>query len=454
MKPATVSRAAKSPSKDNPPTKDNPYVKKVGSSSVTVYFGQNVVRGQDYGVFTLSYYLGTQRVRRRFSNWDEAREEADRAADKLSKAQHEVLKLSPKETAEYSEAMDLLRPSGISIRDAVRAYVEASKKLPPNQTLLGAVEKFAEHFRDLREVKVRDVVDQFTAQKEKAAKHGRSASDVYIKDIKTRLGRFADAFQCPLSVVTPAQVADFLNGLEATGWTRWNHKRLLRTFFRYAQRQNLYPKNIDPFERDEVEFHDEGEVEIFTPTQIASILKTARPELTPFLALGAFAGLRTAEIQRLDWGDIDLVNKRIMLAKERTKTRSRRIVPVLDNLAAWLVLEKKESGPVIEFANVAKQIAWLVDDLNALESSKETAAGRFVWKHNGLRHSFISYRLAEVMNTAQVALEAGNSETMIFKHYRDIVTKEQAATWFSVIPAASENVIKLNEFGTETAKVA
>jgi len=37
----------------------------------------------------------------------------------------------------------------------------------------------------------------------------------------------------------------------------------------------------------------------------------------------------------------------------------------------------------------------------------------FAWKHNALRHSFISYRLAAVQNTAQVALEAGNSPQMI-----------------------------------------
>ena len=42
----------------------------------------------------------------------------------------------------------------------------------------------------------------------------------------------------------------------------------------------------------------------------------------------------------------------------------------------------------------------------------------FAWKHNALRHSFISYRLAAVPNTAQVALEAGNSPQMIFGHYR------------------------------------
>ena len=41
----------------------------------------------------------------------------------------------------------------------------------------------------------------------------------------------------------------------------------------------------------------------------------------------------------------------------------------------------------------------------------------FAWRHNALRHSFVSYRLATIQNTAQVALEAGNRPQMIFHHY-------------------------------------
>ena len=47
-------------------------------------------------------------------------------------------------------------------------------------------------------------------------------------------------------------------------------------------------------------------VSIFTPENIASLLAKADKTLRPFLALGAFAGLRTAELQRLDWKEIDL----------------------------------------------------------------------------------------------------------------------------------------------------
>lgn len=56
------------------------------------------------------------------------------------------------------------------------------------------------------------------------------------------------------------------------------------------------------------------------------------------------------------------------------------------------------------------------------------------WPHNVLRHSFISYRIAEIKDAARVALEAGNSPEIIFKHYRELVTEHEAREWFSIQP--------------------
>jgi len=39
-------------------------------------------------------------------------------------------------------------------------------------------------------------------------------------------------------------------------------------------------------------------------------------------------------------------------------------------------------------------------------------------------------------NAAVVALEAGNSPQMIFKHYRELVTEKEADAWFGVTPDA------------------
>lgn len=56
------------------------------------------------------------------------------------------------------------------------------------------------------------------------------------------------------------------------------------------------------------------------------------------------------------------------------------------------------------------------------------------WPRNVLRHSFISYRIDMVKSADQVALEAGNSPSIIFKHYRELTTEEKAAEWFAIPP--------------------
>lgn len=60
------------------------------------------------------------------------------------------------------------------------------------------------------------------------------------------------------------------------------------------------------------------------------------------------------------------------------------------------------------------------------------------WRHNALRHSFCSYRLADVKSAAEVALEAGNSPQMIFQHYRELVTEKAAKAWFAITPESTK----------------
>ena len=63
------------------------------------------------------------------------------------------------------------------------------------------------------------------------------------------------------------------------------------------------------------------------------------------------------------------------------------------------------------------------------------------WKHNALRHSYISYRVAQIQNVAQVALEAGNSPKVIFSNYRELVKPAAAVKWFSIEPTTPANVV-------------
>ena len=82
---------------------------------------------------------------------------------------------------------------------------------------------------------------------------------------------------------------------------------------------------------------------------------------------------------------------------------------------------------------MTKQLLWLAEAVNE-NWQKESPPGSFAWKHNALRHSFISYRVAQVQNVAQVALEAGNAPRMVFSNYRELVRPTDAEKWFGITP--------------------
>jgi hypothetical protein len=44
------------------------------------------------------------------------------------------------------------------------------------------------------------------------------------------------------------------------------------------------------------------------------------------------------------------------------------------------------------------------------------------------------YNLAQFQNAGKTALEAGHSEQMLFNHYRELVTSEEAAAFWAITP--------------------
>jgi hypothetical protein len=142
-----------------------------------------------------------------------------------------------------------------------------------------------------------------------------------------------------------------------------NARQTLGAFFKYCRSGVGCPGSRRDFARAQVQ-GEAGRHRNFHTARNGVFLNYSRPELVPFLALGAFAGLRSAEIGRLDWEEVHLADRIIEIKATKAKTASRRIVPVTENLAKWLAPYAKEEGRVVPFDNVSKQIGWLVEDTN------------------------------------------------------------------------------------------
>ena len=378
--------------------------------------------------FTVVHYIGKKRVRKTFSDLDLAVTEAETVANKLSAGELDVLTLSSQERLSYVRAVSALAPTNIPPEMAAIEFAEAVKLLKGG-SVLEAVRDYAKRHPSNRPQRtVSQVVNELLA-----AKRADGVSAVYLKDLDGRLGRFARSFKTTISTVSVSDIEDFLRSLELSGRSRNNYRRAIATLFYFAETRGYIEKGGTDVESVALAKVGEGSIEIFNPDEMDRLLRLAEPALVPFLAIGAFAGLRHAEIARLDWSEIRLKDRFIEVKASKAKTASRRLVPILDNLSAWLTPHQRPNGLVCPYASMAKQLAWLAEAVDA-EWKKETPPGTFKWKHNALRHSFISYRVAQVQNVAQVALEAGNSPRMIFSNYRELVRPDDAAKWFSITP--------------------
>ena len=177
-------------------------------------------------------------------------------------------------------------------------------------------------------------------------------------------------------------------------------------------------------------------------TQPAPLKDGEKPErdyrdLLPVVALAGLAGLRFKEITRLTWQDVLGRPDHIEVKAAKSKTRSRRLIPICPALAAWLEPYRVRTGLVWP-----KGYDMLHEDFGDLRAELEIPDRR-----NGLRHSFISAHFAAHSDENLTAAQAGNSPAMVHKHYKGLLTKKEGEAWFAVAPAQAENVIPMATVG-------
>jgi len=173
---------------------------------------------------------------------------------------------------------------------------------------------------------------------------------------------------------------------------------------------------------------------ILSVEQASALLSCAAPEILPYIAVGLFAGLRRAEIERLDWSEIDFESGHIEVTAEKSKSKvANRFITMQPSLREWLLPQRKLKG------NVTPQDRF---EFRQLFEQARKDAGIDEWPDNALRHSFASYHVAKFRDAKGLALEMGHTDSgMLFNHYRALVRPNEAERYWSISPAAKSNVV-------------
>ena len=265
-----------------------------------------------------------------------------------------------------------------------------------------------------------------------ASKRADGLSRRYRETLRSHLVRFAAAFEDDITLITASQIERWLREQEIGPRARNNVRGSVITLFNFARKQGVLPKGLPTEAADIAKAKDcGGKIGILTPAELALVLSEAPERVRLFVALGAFTGMRSSEMLRLDWREVNFERSFITVAAEKAKTATRRLVPIQPNLMQWLAPYRERQGALFKTPRDAGR---------AIRYAKSCAVE---WPNNALRHSYATYRLALTADAARVALEMGNSPQKLITNYRELADEREAAEWFGISPHQPGNVISV-----------
>jgi integrase len=355
---------------------------------------------------THRYYLNLRpfgQGRKFFKTRAEAEAERLRQVTSLNRHGREAVGLPQRELSDFITAKKKLAEYGKTINNATEFYLDHLERVRRCKTTI------AELVAELLEAKRRD---------------GRSK--IYLDDLRNRLAIFSRDFGThPVAAISSRDISGWLHNVNGSPKTRANFRQNISVLFGYAADEGMIDAN--PALRVKKPKLVDKPPEIFSVDELSGLLNTANtlvPDVVPMLAIGAFAGLRDAEIKRLDWSEVDLTRGHIEIKAAKAKSARRRIIPIQQNLSAWLRPYSGMTGDVVPEGARGK-----------LERVRE-AAKLARWPNNGLRHSFASYRLAAIHDAPRVAAELGHaSPQILYSTYRELVLPSEAERYWKIEPA-------------------
>ena len=347
--------------------------------------------------------------RKFFKTRAEAEAECLRQRTLLARQGREAIGLSQRKLSDFITAQNKLAEYGADIGDAVAFFID--------------------HQERVRRCSV--TVNQLTAEVIEAKKRdGLSVRS--LGSLRGYLGRFCRDFGDRLIATVGVEELDsWLRNLPNSPKGRMNFRQHIGVLFSYAKQRQMITEN--PIEFTTKPKLIDKAPEIFSIDELQTLLEAAQkqePDVLPMLAIGAFAGLRDSEIKRLNWAEVRLVRGHIEVTAAKAKSARRRLVPIQPNLMEWLRPYSGMTGSVVPARYKGKL------------GRVRKAAGLTHWPKNGLRHSFASYRYAATQDATMTAHDLGHSGTqLLFEHYRELVTPEEANRYWKIGPGEAANVV-------------
>ncbi|MCU0792167.1 MAG: site-specific integrase [Opitutaceae bacterium] len=320
--------------------------------------------------------------------------------------------------------------------DQLRQAEAAFRRLG-EKPLLAAVDWYLDTYRDtLTKKTVKEAYPGFLDSIRDEVR--QSTIDDYTSSLKA-FGEFTDKRSLP--EIRGDDVEAFLTkrGLKKKSWN--NTRADLHAFFAWAEKAPRKWITSNPVAEVKTITLTRGLPEIIsvrTARDLMSFVATYRGQgkepkpagfLVPYFSLALFAGIRPAinegEIIRLGRlknlaAVIDLKNRVIRITPEIAKTKDIRQVTIQPNLESWLRAYPGDKFPITPPS--------LFDEVSFVRK-------KFALGHDVLRHTFITMHVTKFRSMGDTALQSGNSEKMIKKHYLNIANPDDADAFWSIVPA-------------------
>lgn len=399
---------------------------------IPIYYTPDAKGEKVYDSYTIVFIQAGKRIRRRAKTIEAARNIASSVARQLGNGVGHVAALTPSQVADFASAQQILRQRpGATLASAISEWAAAHAALGEGGSIVAACEahrKSTLKRSGYKPALVSEVYDAFMASLER-----EGASTRYIEDCTSRMGQIKDTFRGYIHAVEKADIEAWLNKKKVGMRTRKNYRAATVTFWAFAKAQGYLPRDqqteaeLLPKSKRTKAARLSAEIGVYEPAQLRKILEAAPPHLLPVFAIGAFAGLRSAELHRLKWSDIH--PSYIEVSADDSKTAVRRHAPVTIALKEWLARYQR---PENEDMRLCARFAHEKGLARAMTKAVRDAGVEPV--HNGLRHTFCSARVAVTNDVKQTSREAGNGPEIILKHYVKVLTKAKGSAWFNVRP--------------------